>query len=154
MSTRKATFAAGCFWGVEANFQKTPGVISTLVGYMGGEVQNPTYQMVCNEKTGHAEAVQVTYDPDVISYEALVRTFFDLHDPTSLDRQGPDVGKQYRSAIYYHNDRQKTIAEEVKEELNKSRKYRYPIITEITPAPEFYKAEEYHQQYYAKHNYR
>ncbi len=154
MSTHKATFASGCFWGVEANFQKTPGVISTLVGYTGGKVKNPTYQMVCSDKTGHAEVVQIAFDPDVISYEALVRTFFDLHDPTLLDRQGPNVGKQYRSAIFYHDEKQKTIAEKIKEELNSSGKYRYPIVTEIAPALEFYEAEEYHQKYYAKHNFR
>jgi peptide-methionine (S)-S-oxide reductase len=154
MSENIATFAAGCFWGVEASLRKTFGVIDTIVGYTGGEVENPTYHLVCTNKTGHAEAVQVTYDPEKISYKELVRTFFDLHDPTTPDRQGPDVGSQYRSAIFYHNEEQHKIAEEVKEELNMSGKYRYPVVTEVVPAGNFYEAEDYHQRYYAKHSLR
>ena len=154
MTEKKATFAAGCFWGVEAKLRKTPGVIDTVVGYTGGEVENPTYRMVCTIDTGHAEAVQVTYDPDQISYENLVRVFFSLHDPTTPDRQGPDVGSQYRSAIFYHNEEQRKIAQKVKDELNQMDEYQNPIVTEIVPAGDFYKAEEYHQQYYAKHSFR
>jgi methionine-S-sulfoxide reductase len=150
MKTQTATFAAGCFWGVEDDLRKTPGVIDTVVGYTGGEVENPTYRLVCTNTTGHAEAVKVTFDPNKISYEDLVRYFFDLHDPTTPDRQGPDVGSQYRSAIFYQDEAQREIAEEVKQELNASGKYRYPIVTEIVPAGDFYEAEDYHQQYYAK----
>jgi methionine-S-sulfoxide reductase len=150
MNHKTATFAAGCFWGVEANFNKLPGVIDTVVGYTGGEVENPTYRMVCSDKTGHAEAVRVIYDPDQIAYADLVRAFFDLHDPTTPNRQGPDVGSQYRSVIFYHDQAQSETAEQVKAELDASGKYRYPIVTQIVPADEFYKAEEYHQKYYAK----
>jgi methionine-S-sulfoxide reductase len=150
MNHKTATFAAGCFWGVEANFNKLPGVIDTVVGYTGGEVENPTYRMVCSDKTGHAEAVRVIYDPDQIAYADLVRAFFDLHDPTTPNRQGPDVGSQYRSVIFYHDEEQRKTAEQVKSELDASGKYRYPIVTQIFPADEFYKAEEYHQKYYAK----
>lgn len=153
MTEKKATFAAGCFWGVEANFRNIPGVIDAVVGYTGGDVENPTYKMVCTNETGHAEAVQIRYDPEEITYEALVRAFFDLHDPTTPNRQGPDVGSQYRSAIFYHDEQQRKIAEKVKEELNQSGKYRYPIVTGIVPAETFYKAEEYHQRYYAKHSF-
>jgi methionine-S-sulfoxide reductase len=154
MSEKKATFAAGCFWGVEAHLKEIEGVIKTVVGYTGGEVENPTYHMVCTDKTGHAEAVQVTYDSDQISYEALVRVFFELHNPTTPNRQGLDIGSQYRSAIFYHNQEQKVIAERVKKELNQSRKFRREIVTEIVPAGEFYEAEDYHQDYYAKHSFR
>lgn len=150
MTEKFATFAAGCFWGVEANFKKIPGVIDTVVGYSGGEVKNPTYRMVCSDKTGHAEAVRVTYDPDRVSYSDLVKTFFDLHDPTTPDRQGPDVGSQYRSVIFYHDEAQRNIAEQVKTDLDGSGKYRYPIVTHIVPAEEFFEAEDYHQDYYAK----
>jgi peptide-methionine (S)-S-oxide reductase len=153
MTEKTATFAAGCFWGVEASLHKIEGVTDTLVGYTGGEVENPTYKMVCTNTTGHAEAVQVTFDPDLISYEQLVRAFFDLHDPTTPNRQGPDVGSQYRSSVFYHDEEQRRIAESVQEELNKSGKYRYPIATEIVPAGKFYKAEDYHQRYYAKHSF-
>lgn len=153
MSEQIATFAAGCFWGVEASLKKFEGVVGTMVGYTGGEAQNPTYKLVCTNTTGHAEAVQVTYDPDQITYEQLVLAFFDLHDPTTSNRQGPDVGSQYRSAIFYHNDKQRQIAESVKEELNQTGKYRYPIVTEIVPAGGFYEAEAYHQDYYAKHSF-
>ena len=147
----KATFGAGCFWHVEDLFQKTNGVISTNVGYIGGNLANPTYEEVCTDKTGHAEAVQVDYDPDVISYEELLDLFWSNHDPTSLNRQGPDVGYQYRSAIFVHDDEQKKIAEKSKEKLENSGRFQKPIVTEITPAPEFYKAEEYHQKYFQKH---
>ena len=154
MSEQFATFAAGCFWGVEHTLRNIPGVVDTRVGYTGGEVENPTYQLVCTNTTGHAEAVRVAYDPSIIDYEGLVRTFFNLHDPTTRDRQGPDIGRQYRSAIFYHNPEQKAIAEKVKAELNHSGKFRYPVVTEIVPAGEFYEAEEYHQQYYDKHTSR
>lgn len=150
MNDKKATFAAGCFWGVEAKFREIEGVVDAEVGYTGGHVENPTYRMVSSKKTGHAESVQVTYDPDQVSYEELVRAFFEMHNPTSRDRQGWDVGSQYRSAIFYHNEEQKNIAESIKEELNQSGKYRKTIATEITPLDEFYRAEEYHQQYYDK----
>jgi peptide-methionine (S)-S-oxide reductase len=153
MTEKTATFAAGCFWGVEASLRKIEGVTDTVVGYTGGEVENPTYKLVCTNTTGHAEAVQVTYNPDQIPYEDLVRAFFDLHDPTTPNRQGPDVGSQYRSAIFYHDEEQREIAESVKEQLNDSGKYRYPIVTEIVPAGDFYKAEDYHQRYYAKHSF-
>ena len=154
MSNELATFAAGCFWGVEADFRNVPGVVDTLVGYTGGHTEDPTYEQVCTHTTGHAEAVQVTFDPDVISYAQLVRAFFELHDPTTLNRQGPDVGSQYRSAIFYHNEAQKETAESVKAELDQSEKYRCPIVTEITPAEPFYIAEKYHQRYYEKHSLR
>lgn len=150
MSVKTATFAAGCFWGVEDKLAKIPGVIETRVGYTGGEVENPTYRMVCTNTTGHAEAVHVSYDTDKIDYEALVRRFFEIHNPTTLNRQGPDVGSQYRSAIFYQTDEQRQIAERVKEELNQSGKFPYPIVTEVVPAGDFYQAEEYHQKYYAK----
>lgn len=152
MTEKLATFAAGCFWGVEASFNRIPGVKDTIVGYTGGEVENPTYRMVCTDKTGYAEAVQITYNPDHISYEDLVKSFFDLHDPTTPNRQGPDVGSQYRSAIFYYDEEQRKIAEQVKNALNQSGKYHYPIVTEIVPADKFYKAEDYHQNYYAKRN--
>jgi methionine-S-sulfoxide reductase len=154
MPEKIATFAAGCFWGVESNLRKIPGVVDAMVGYTGGEVENPTYQMVCSNQTGHAEAVQVKYDSNITHYEDLVRAFFDLHDPTTPDRQGPDVGSQYRSAIFYHDEDQRQVAEAVKEELDNSGKYHYPITTEIVPAEDFYKAEEYHQRYYAKHSFK
>ena len=151
MSEKKATFAAGCFWGVEAKFLETTGVINTIVGYTGGVVENPTYQMVCMNKTGHAEAVQVTYDSERLSYRDLVRTFFELHNPTTRDRQGLDIGSQYRSMIFYHNEEQREIAENVKDELNQSDTYGKLIVTEISPIGEFCMAEDYHQRYNAKH---
>ncbi len=147
----KATFAAGCFWHVEDLFRKTKGVKSTQVGYTGGKLTNPTYEEVCTDKTGHAEAVQVEYDPDEVSYDKLLKIFWENHDPTTLNRQGPDVGSQYRSAVFYHNESQKQEAEKSKEELEKSGRYQRPIVTEVAPAPEFYKAEEYHQKYFQKH---
>jgi len=149
----KATFGAGCFWHVEDLLHKTKGVKSTAVGYIGGQLPNPTYEEVCTDKTGHAEAVEVDYDPDKISYKELLDVFWENHNPTTLNRQGPDVGIQYRSAIFYHNEKQKEIAENSKESLEKSGKYASPIVTEIVPAPTFYKAEEYHQKYFKKHGF-
>ncbi len=147
----KATFGAGCFWHVEDLLSKTKGVKSTKVGYIGGQLPNPTYEEVCTDKTGHAEAVQVEYDPDEISYEALLDVFWNNHNPTTLNRQGPDVGIQYRSAIFYHNDEQKEIAEKSKQTIDKSGQFEKPIVTEIVPTPTFYEAEEYHQKYFKKH---
>ncbi|TFG09115.1 MAG: peptide-methionine (S)-S-oxide reductase [Promethearchaeota archaeon] len=151
MKAKKATFAAGCFWGVEASFRKVKGVISTRVGYTGGHFENPTYEDVCSHKTGHAEAVEVTYDPSIVSYEKLLDVFWSIHDPTTLNRQGWDVGAQYRSAIFYHDEEQKKIALKSKEDLEKSGKFKRTIVTEITPLTEFYQAEDYHQQYHEKH---
>jgi peptide-methionine (S)-S-oxide reductase len=146
----KATFAAGCFWGVEAAFRTIPAVISTRVGYTGGTVDHPTYKDVCTDRTGHAEAVEVTYDPERVSYDELLRAFWNNHDPTTLNRQGPDVGTQYRSAIFYHNAEQEAAARASKEELARSGAYKRPIVTEILPAAEFWQAEDYHQQYLEK----
>ena len=147
----KATFGAGCFWHVEDLFCKTKGVKSTKVGYTGGNLTNPTYEEVCTDRTGHAEAVEIEYDPNEISYEKLLDVFWNNHDPTSLNRQGPDVGVQYRSSIFFHNESQKQTAEKSKERLNSSGKFSKTIVTEIIPSPEFYKAEEYHQKYFQKH---
>jgi peptide methionine sulfoxide reductase msrA/msrB len=146
----QATFAAGCFWGIQAAFDKVPGVKSTMVGYTGGKTENPTYMQVCSDKTGHAEAVLIEYDPNEISYKQLVDVFWQIHDPTTLNRQGPDFGTQYRSAIFYHNEEQKKAAEISKQNLQKSGKFENPIVTEIVPASAFYKAEDYHQQYFQK----
>jgi peptide-methionine (S)-S-oxide reductase len=146
----KATFAAGCFWGVEAAFRQVKGVLSTSVGYIGGTFKNPTYEDVCTDQTGHAEAVQVDYDPSEVSYDELLELFWKIHDPTTLNRQGPDVGTQYRSAVFFHNPEQKAAAQASKEKLQRSGAYQRPIVTEITPASEFYRAEEYHQQYLVK----
>jgi peptide-methionine (S)-S-oxide reductase len=148
----KATFAAGCFWGVEAAFRRVEGVVSTQVGYTGGHAENPTYKEVCSDRTGHAEAVQVTYDPEKVSYKDLLEAFWSIHDPTQRDRQGPDVGSQYRSAIFHHNGLQAREAIESKDALEKSGRFTRPIVTEIVPAGPFYRAEEYHQQYYEKHD--
>jgi len=150
MILMKATFGAGCFWHVEDIFRKTKGVKSTQVGYIGGKLANPTYEEVCTDKTGHAEAVQVEYDPTEISYDELLQIFWKNHDPTSLNRQGPDIGIQYRSAIFFYNDAQKEIAKRSKDDLEKSEKFQKSIVTEIVPAPQFYKAEEYHQKYFQK----
>jgi len=147
----KATFAAGCFWGIEAAFRKLPGVSDAAVGYIGGSFKNPTYEDVCTGKTGHAEAVQVEYDPKKISYEKLLDAFWAMHDPTTLDRQGPDIGSQYRSAIFFQTPEQETLAKASKERLEKSAKLRNKIVTQIMPASEFYRAEEYHQRYHEKH---
>jgi peptide-methionine (S)-S-oxide reductase len=146
----KATFAAGCFWGVENAFRHVQGVVSTQVGYTGGKTENPTYRDVCTHTTGHAEAVEVTFDPSVMSYEKLLDVFWSIHDPTQLYRQGPDVGSQYRSAIFYHSPEQEAAAIASKEKLEESGKYKRPVVTEIAPAGPFYRAEEYHQQYYEK----
>ena len=148
MKPQKATFAAGCFWGVEAAFRQIKGVVSTQVGYTGGKIYNPTYEDVCTDETGHAEAVEVTYDPSKVSYEALLDVFWKNHDPTQLNRQGPDVGTQYKSAIFYYNEKQKKAAEKSLKE--KQKKYKNKIVTEIKPASKFYRAEEYHQQYLEK----
>ena len=150
IKTEDAIFAAGCFWGVEDKFRKTPGVISTEVGYTGGHVKNPIYKQVCTDKTGHAEAVKITFDSFLISYEELLRVFFSIHDATQLNRQGPDIGSQYRSAIFYYNEDQKMAAEKIVKELENSGSFRKSIATEIVPASTFNKAEEYHQQYYEK----
>lgn len=149
--TEKATFGAGCFWGVEAAFRKVTGVVSTTVGYSGGSSKNPTYKDVCSGRTGHAEVVQVEYDPSKTSYEELLNVFWGVHDPTQMNRQGPDVGTQYRSAIFFYNAEQEAAAKAAKAHLEKSGRYRKPIVTEIIPASEFYMAEEYHQQYFEKH---
>jgi peptide methionine sulfoxide reductase msrA/msrB len=145
-----ATFAAGCFWGVEDKFSKLPGVTETVVGYTGGRTDNPTYRDVCTDETGHAEAVRVTFDPSRLSYADLVRAFFAFHDPTQKNRQGPDVGTQYRSVIFYHSESQKTTASAVQAEVEASGRLRNRIVTEIVPADEFTKAEGYHQKYYQK----
>jgi peptide-methionine (S)-S-oxide reductase len=147
---QKATFAAGCFWGVEDAFRHVDGVVETTVGYTGGHTKNPTYKEVCSGKTGHAEAVEVIYDPLKVAYENLLNVFWSIHDPTQKNRQGPDIGEQYRSAIFYHNDAQKQAALESKMKLEKSGEYNSPIATEITAAGDFYRAEEYHQRYYEK----
>lgn len=146
----KATFAAGCFWGVEESFSDEPGVIATRVGYTGGSLPNPTYQQVCSDTTGHAEAVEVTYDPALISYEELLKVFWRAHDPTQLNRQGPDFGSQYRSAIFYHSDEQRQLAEESSAALDRSGRYRSSVVTVIEPAGTFWEAEEYHQKYLLK----
>ena len=145
-----ATFGAGCFWGVEETFRQIPGVVDTAVGYLGGPTNNPTYQDVCTDETGHAEVVQVAYDPARVSYEQLLNTFWESHDPTTLNRQGPDIGTQYRSAIFFHSPEQERVARASKEKMQASGKFRRPIVTEITAASTFYRAEEYHQKYLAK----
>lgn len=147
---KRATFAAGCFWGVEETFRTLPGVTSTTVGYAGGRTTDPTYEQVCSGSTGHAEAVEIQFDPNTIGYEKLLEIFFDNHNPTTPNRQGPDVGSQYRSAIFFHDAEQQTVARAAKEELQGSGKFSQPIVTEITAATEFYRAEEYHQQYLKK----
>lgn len=147
---QKATFGAGCFWGVEAAFRQLQGVISTSVGYTGGSLKNPTYENVCSGNTGHAEAVEVIYDPARISYEQLLQVFWENHDPTTLNRQGPDIGAQYRSAIFYHTPEQMAAALAAKEKLQASGRYKRPIVTEITAASPYYLAENYHQQYLEK----
>jgi peptide-methionine (S)-S-oxide reductase len=146
----KATFGAGCFWGVEEAFRRVKGVTATAVGYMGGTLENPTYRDVCTDRTGHAEVVQVEYDPAQVSYEALLQAFWECHDPTQLNRQGPDVGTQYRSVVFFHTPEQESAARAAMEALRRSGRYPRPIVTEIAPAPPFYRAEEYHQQYFAK----
>ena len=147
---KKATFGAGCFWGVEAAFRQVEGLAATAVGYAGGTTENPTYKDVCSHRTGHAEVVEVDYDPSRVSYEKLLEVFWANHDPTTLNRQGPDVGDQYRSVIFFHDEEQRAAAVASKEALDRSGRYRRPIVTQIAPAPTFYRAEEYHQQYLEK----
>jgi peptide-methionine (S)-S-oxide reductase len=150
MSTQRATFGAGCFWGVEAQFRRVPGVVSTAVGYVGGSLERPTYEAVCTGRTGHAEVVQVEYDPERVRYEQLLDVFWENHDPTTLNRQGPDSGTQYRSAVFFHTPEQQAAALASKEARQASGRHRRPIVTEITPASTFWRAEEYHQQYLEK----
>lgn len=147
----QATFAAGCFWGIEAEFRRVEGVVTTIVGYTGGDVSSPTYEQVCSGTTGHAEAVRVVFDPTNVTYDQLLDVFWRIHDPTQVDRQGPDIGTNYRSAIFYHSPEQKELAEASKDRLQKSGKFgKKPIATEISPVTEFWTAEEYHQHYYEK----
>jgi peptide-methionine (S)-S-oxide reductase len=150
VAMEKATFGAGCFWGVEARFSELIGVLDTAVGYAGGGLEHPTYKEVCTDKTGHAEVVEVTFDPSRLSYETLLDAFFSLHDPTQLNRQGPDWGTQYRSAIFTHSDEQTVAAKAKIAELSASGSFRKPIVTVIEPSPQFWKAEEYHQRYLEK----
>lgn len=147
---KKATFGAGCFWGVEEAFRTIEGVADTAVGYLGGTLENPTYHDVCTNTTGHAEVVEVQYDPAKVAYDQLLDVFWKIHDPTTLNRQGPDVGTQYRSAIFYHDEEQKAAAEASRERLHASGRFRRPIVTEISPTSQFYRAEEYHQRYLQK----
>lgn len=150
IQTQKATFGAGCFWGIEETYRTLPGVIDTAVGYMGGTMEHPTYEDVCTDATGHAEVVEVTYDPKQISYEQLLDVFWDNHNPTTRNRQGPDVGSQYRSAIFTHSAEQAAAAEESKRAVQESGRFRNPIVTEIAAAKTFWKAEDYHQKYLSK----
>ncbi|BCW97437.1 MAG: hypothetical protein KatS3mg024_0264 [Armatimonadota bacterium] len=147
---QKATFGAGCFWGVEAAFRKVEGVVDTAVGYSGGHTENPTYEDVCSHTTGHAEVVQVTFDPSKVSYRQLLDVFWNIHDPTQVNRQGPDIGDQYRSVIFYHSEEQRRAAEESKAALEASGRLDRPVATKIEPAKTFWRAEEYHQRYYEK----
>ena len=150
MSQQTASFAAGCFWGVEARFRDHAGVVDAVSGYMGGHQENPTYQQVCSGETGHAEAVQVTYDDGEVSFEDLLDLFFEMHNPTTLNRQGPDFGSQYRSAVFWHSEEQRDAAEKKIVELNQSGKWPNPVVTEVTQAKTFWPAEEYHQRYLEK----
>lgn len=150
---QKATFGSGCFWCSEAIFEEVKGVKDVVSGYAGGKISNPTYREVCSGRTGHAEVIQITYNPEEISYLELLEIFFKTHDPTTLNRQGADIGTQYRSVIFYHNEQQKKEAEEIKQELNASGAWDDEIVTEISPMNEFYKAEDYHQDYYNKNPY-
>lgn len=147
---KKATFGAGCFWGVELAFSKVEGVISTAVGYCGGTVPNPTYELVCTGQSGHAEVVQVEFEPTQVSYEKLLDVLWSIHDPTTLNRQGPDIGTQYRSAIFFHDSDQETAAKASRSRLQESRRFPGEVVTEIVPAAEFFRAEEYHQKYLEK----
>jgi len=151
VSSEVATIAGGCFWCIEAVFQKVDGVESVVSGYTGGATVNPTYQQVCTGKTGHAEAVQVNFNPSKISYREILEIFFSIHDPTTMNRQGADTGTQYRSAIFYHNEQQKAVAEELIGELNKANLWKEPIVTQIVPLDVFYPAEEYHREYFSRH---
>jgi peptide-methionine (S)-S-oxide reductase len=150
MATEKATFGAGCFWHVEATFMQVPGVVATQVGFEGGKTTSPSYRQVCSHTTGHAEVVELEYDPAVVSYAELLHIFWEEHDPTQLNRQGPDVGDQYRSVIFYHTPEQQAIAEASKAKLAEAHIYKKPIVTQIVPAEPFYRAEEYHQRYFEK----
>jgi peptide-methionine (S)-S-oxide reductase len=149
--TEQAIFAAGCFWGVEAVFRKVPGVVDVEVGYTGGTTPDPTYEKVLTHTTGHAEAVRIEFDPSQVSYDELLEVFWDNHNPTTINRQGPDIGSQYRSAVFTHSPEQQTAAEAMKARLNASRRFKKPIVTEIVPAAAFYRAEDYHQRYFEKH---
>ncbi len=151
-SIEKADFGGGCFWGVEELFRTTPGVLKTMVGYEGGNVDNPTYEQVCSHTTGHAETVQIEFDPSKVSYDELLVIFFENHDPTQLNRQGLDVGDSYRSVVFYHNDTQKNKAQAKIKELSEEGKYSDPVITQVAPAKTFWHAEDYHQQYLRKRN--
>jgi peptide-methionine (S)-S-oxide reductase len=148
--TEKATFGAGCFWGVEEIFRNLKGVTSTAVGYAGGKKENPSYEDVCTDETGHAEVVQVEFDPSQIGYHQLLDVFWSNHNPTTLNRQGPDIGTQYRSVVFYHSPAQKEAAQASKEKIDKSRRFKGPVVTQIEPAPPFWRAEEYHQRYLEK----
>lgn len=150
MAIEKATFGAGCFWGVEVKFGQVPGVLEIAVGYEGGELEHPTYKEVCTDRTGHAEVVEMSFDPARVSYEQLLDLFFESHDPTQLNRQGPDFGTQYRSVVFYHSDAQRTAAEKKIEELKVEGRFSKPIVTKVVPAETFWKAEEYHQKYLEK----
>jgi peptide-methionine (S)-S-oxide reductase len=150
MTTEKATFGAGCFWGVEETFRQLPGVLATAVGYAGGNKEKPTYEDVCSDETGHAEVVEVEFDPNKIGYDKLLEVFWSNHNPTQLNRQGPDVGTQYRSVVFYHSPQQKAQAETAKASLEKSGRFSKPVVTQIEPAPTFWRAEEYHQKYLQK----
>ncbi len=150
MQTEKATFGAGCFWGVEETFRNLKGVLSTAVGYVGGTKENPTYENVCTDKTGHAEAVEVEFDPAQIGYDQLLDVFWSNHNPTTLNRQGPDIGTQYRSVIFYHSPEQQAAAKASKEKVENSRRFNRSVVTQIEPAPKFWRAEEYHQRYLQK----
>ncbi len=146
----KATFGAGCFWGVEAKFRQLPGVLDAVSGYEGGTKENPTYRDVCSDRTGHAEVVEVTFDPSRVSYARLLDEFFALHDPTTPNRQGPDVGSQYRSVVFFHNAEQRAAAEAAIQRLSDAGKFKRPIVTQVVPAQTFYRAEDYHQRYFEK----
>jgi peptide-methionine (S)-S-oxide reductase len=150
MATEKATFGAGCFWGVEEEFRKIPGVVDAAVGYSGGSLDNPTYKDVCTDRTGHAEVVEVDFDPAIVSYDRLLDVFWNAHDPTQVNRQGPDVGTQYRSVIFTHSPAQEAAATASRDRLEKSGRFRRPIATRVEPASRFWRAEDYHQQYLAK----
>ena len=147
---REAMFGAGCFWGVQYDFDQVKGVIETEVGYAGGHTENPTYKNVCTDKTGHAEVVYLKYDEKLVTYNELLKIFWEMHDPTTMNQQGPDIGSQYRSVIFYHDNEQKEKADKSKEELDKSGRYKNPVVTEIVLASKFYRAEEYHQKYFEK----
>ena len=150
-SLEVATLAGGCFWCIEAVFREVDGVEQVVSGYTGGSTPNPIYQQVCNGQTGHAEAVRVSFDPSKISYREILEIFFSVHDPTTLNRQGADIGTQYRSAVFYHNEQQRAIAEELIEELNEAKLWKNPIVTQVVPVNTFYPAEEYHQEYFSRH---